>query len=309
MKAPHAIGLVIAAVALTVAIEEYRIAGLRSAMIAADSTQADGPNPSTSRPSPRSPEPASAPTKAGTRAIPDGASPGTDDGGIGKTARKMWDNPAGKAMMNQGVKIAVAMMYEDFIEGLNLSKEEQDYFKTLLGKTMSDQQEIGMKMMNASADERIELVAELEKRKQEAEASIKEFLNSDEDYQHYTDYQARLPERQQLDGIRAAFAAKEMELDAATESRLVEAMFRARSETDAPDFSGPDALAAIAEGNIMESFERSWELQEEALMKEAGGILDGPRLEAFREYRGQMKEMQLMGIKMAEKMMSGDGGE
>ena len=62
----------------------------------------------------------------------------------------MWDNPAGKSMMNQGVKMAVAMMYQDFVDGLNLTKEEIDYFKNLLGKEMGDQQELGMKMLGAT---------------------------------------------------------------------------------------------------------------------------------------------------------------
>lgn len=306
MKNLHAAGLVAVAVAVTVAIEEFRIAEMRSTVEPAAAVDPAGTSTRRANSGTVPDSPASGPrTKAGSRTPADPSSPEAEDESLGKTVRKMWDNPAGKAMMNQGVKIAVAMMYEDFIEGLDLSKEEQDYFKTLLGKSMADQQELGMRMMNATAEERIELVAELEKRKKEDEESIKEFLNSDEDYQRFTEYQDRLPERQQLEGIRATFAARQMELDAATESRLVEAMFRARSETDAPDFSGPDALAAIAEGNIVETFEQSWELQEAALMKEAGGILDEPQMEAFKEYRGQMKEMQMMGIKMAEKMMSG----
>ena len=92
-----------------------------------------------------------APTKASDRPVKAAAANESeeDDEALGKTVRKMWDNPAGKAMMNQGVKIAVAMMYEDFIESLELSKEETDYFKNLLGQGMADQQEIGMKMMNA----------------------------------------------------------------------------------------------------------------------------------------------------------------
>lgn len=313
MKNSHAIGLVVAAVAATVAIEEYRIAGLRGEPPAvADATPDSAPpaRPATGAGTGALVTPDPSATKSGPRPAADPGTADSGEGDLGKTVRKMWDNPAGKAMMNQGVKVAVAMMYEDFISEMDLSKEEQDYFKTLLGKSFADQQELGMKMMNASPEERAEFVAEIEKRKKENEASIKDFLNSEEDYQRYTDYQDRLPERQQLDGIRATFAAKEMELDAATESSLVEAMYRARNETDAPDFSGPDAFAKIAEGNIVETFERSWELQEAALMKEAGGILDEPQMEAFKEYRGQMKEMQMMGIKMAEQMMKGnEGGE
>ena len=48
--------------------------------------------------------------KAADRSAPETASPaaGGGDESLGKTVRKMWENPAGKAMMNQGVKMAVA---------------------------------------------------------------------------------------------------------------------------------------------------------------------------------------------------------
>ncbi|WP_193214327.1 hypothetical protein [Luteolibacter marinus] len=304
MKTLHAVGLAAVAVVVTIAIEESRIAALRQAVdpaapASARSMPGGTPSGVTSAPSGG----AGSATKAARRPETAGDSPEADDGSLGKTVRKMWDNPAGKAMMNQGVKIAVAMMYEDFIEGLGLTKEEKDYFKTLLGKDMADQQEIGMKLMSASAAEREELTAELEARKAANKEEIRKFLNSDEDFQRYTDYQDRLPERQQLDGIRATFATQGATLDEATETRLVEAMFRSRTEADTPDFLGPDAFGNMGNEGMVEKFEESWATQEANLMKEAATILDEPQLAAFREYRDQMKEMQLMGIKMAEKMM------
>jgi hypothetical protein len=212
-------------------------------------------------------------------------------------------------MMNQGVKMAVGMMYDDFVQSLGLTGEEQDYFKTLLGKGIADQQELGMKMMSASPEERQALVGEIEERRRENEEAIKIFLNSDEDHARFTAYQERLPERQQLDGVRAAFAARETPLDAATEERLVEAMFQARTTANTPNFTGPDALTQMADGNLVADFEQRWAVEDEALMKEAGTILDPVQLDSFREYRQQMKEMQLMSMKMAEKMMEGEDAE
>jgi hypothetical protein len=207
-------------------------------------------------------------------------------------------------MMNQGVKIAVAMMYEDYIEGLSLTKEESDYFKNLLGKEIADQQELGMKMMGGDVDTK-ELQAEMDKRKTDNEAAIKAFLNDEEDFKNYTAYRDRLPERQQLEGIRAAMAAKNASLDAATEQKLIDAMYTSRTQTDAPDFSGPKAFEEMAKGNITENFESSWQKQEEKLSVETAKVLNAEQQAAFAEYRKQAKEMQMMGIKMAEQMMSG----
>ncbi len=229
--------------------------------------------------------------------------PGTDDESFAKTARKMWDNPAGKSMMTQGVKIAVGMMYQDFIDGLDLSKDETDYFKDLLGKEMAAQQEIGMKMLGANPEERKTLAEEITQRSKEAEEEIQKFLNSEEDFQQYKDYKSRLPERQQLDGIRATMSAKGLDLAPETEDRLVDAMHQVRTQSKAPDFSGPGALEEMAKGNMVESYEKNWASQQETLSAEVSKILTSEQLAAFQEYQQQAKEMQLMGLKMAEKMM------
>jgi hypothetical protein len=309
MKTLPTAGLVAAAVAITFAIQETRIASLRRSL--ADVTgpaaarspapgksgkarEASGTDAGTARP---------ARAKTADRPAPPAADAEVDES-LGKTVRKMWENPASKAMMNQGVKMAVGMMYGDFVQSLGLTGEEQEYFKTLLGKGIADQQELGMKMMSATAEERLALGAEFEERKRESEEAIKAFLNSDEDHARFTAYQDRLPERQQLDGVRAAFAALETPLDTATEERLVEAMYQARTTANTPDSTGPGAFARTADP--LQHFEQRWALENEALMKEAGTILDPAQLESFREYRSQMKEMQLMGMKMAEKMMEGE---
>jgi hypothetical protein len=308
MKTSHAAGLVVAAVLVTAAIQESRIASLRAALKSEQKSTAAPPK--TQAIASNAVDAASAApvrTKNRAEAKPPAAAEPTESAeeSLAKTARKMWDNPAGKSMMNQGVKMAVAMMYQDFIEGLDLTKEETEYFKTLLGKEMADQQELGMKMLGATEEERKALAAELTQRSADAEAEIKKFLNSEEDFKAYTDYKNRLPERQQLEGIRATLSAKGLPLDADTETRLVDAMYRARTESKAPDLSGPAGLSELASGNIVETFEKSWATQQETLRSEIGKILSEPQMAAFQEYQQQAKEMQLMGLKMAEQMMPG----
>lgn len=199
--------------------------------------------------------------------------------------------------------MAVAMMYQDFIDGLNLTKEEGDYFKNLLGKEIGDQQELGMKMLGATEAERLTLAEELKKRASDSDVEIKKFLNSEEDINAYAEYKKHLPEHQQLDGIRTAMTTQGVPLDAETESKLVDAMYRARTESKTPDLSGPSGMAELAKGNIVETYEKSWEIQQQALRAETSKILNEAQLTAFQDYQKQAKEMQLMGLKMAEKMM------
>ncbi|MEY3894707.1 MAG: hypothetical protein RLZZ214_226, partial [Verrucomicrobiota bacterium] len=257
MKTPYAIGLVASAVLITVAIEESRISTLRQQLKVAEATETIATPKAVVAASPVSDEAPTAPVRTKSRPAAVAAAPPKDadtaDESFAKTARKMWDNPAGKSMMNQGVKMAVGMMYQDFIDGLNLTKEEGDYFKNLLGKEVGDQQELGMKMLGATAEEQKNLAAELQKRASDNEAEIKKFLNSDEDIKAFTDYKNHLPERQQLDGIRTAMSGKGVPLDAETETKLVDAMYRARTEAKTPDLSGPSGMQEMAKGNIVET--------------------------------------------------------
>ncbi len=314
MKTPVVIGLVAVAVLATVAIEETRIASMRAgieaerkiaavpskaATAATATTATDGEVTPPVRTKSRAELKPAAPAKP--------EPPGEES--FAKTARKMWDNPAGKSMMNQGVRMAVAMMYQDFIDSLDLNKEETEYFKDLLGKEMAAQQELGLKMLSATPEEQKALAEELSQRSRDQQEEIKKFLNSEEDYEKFTDYKNHLPERQQLDGIRATMSSKGVPLDEETETRLVDAMYRARTESKTPDLSRPDGIQEMMKGNIVETFEKSWASQQQALKAEAEKILSEAQMAAFQEYQQQAKEMQLMGLKMAEKMMPGENDD
>ncbi len=311
MKTPYVVALVLAAVLVTVAIEEGRMSSLAkqveesnkqtvaaAANAGAMAADDDGPRKLASH----------VRVEGETVEVAD-----EDDGpDFQKTVRKMWDNPAGRSMMQQGVKIAVAMMYEDFIDSLDLTKEEEKYLKELLGAEMSAQQELGMKLMGASPEEMEELTKELAERKAQSEEDVKTFLNSDEDFAAYKKYKEQMPERQQLDGIRGTMEAKGVAMDAETEVKLVDAMHKVRTESSAPDLSGANAIKELSEGNVVERFESSWDTQQEMLMEETSGFLSAEQQEALSEQQKQMRDMQLMGLKMAERMMkprSGDGEE
>ena len=303
MKPSHCFVIVVLAVLATAAIEESRMASLRARLEQIGTTAATKAPAAASDPLAGSSQaaPAAPPTRVRERPTEPaeaGEAEESTSADFAKTVRKMWDNPAGKSMMNQGVKMAVAMMYGDFIDDLGLSKEEADYIRDLLGKGLIDQQEVGMKMMGASPEERTKLAQEIDKRSKENEEAIKAFLNNEEDYRKFTTYKDRLPERQQLDGLRSLMASQQVPLDAASEEKLVEAMHRARTQSGTSDFNGPKGFEEIAKGDVVERFEQDWGRQQEILRKEAGGILDEKEMKAFIEYQEQMKEFQLMGLKM-----------
>lgn len=313
MKTFHVVSLVALAIAVTVVVEEMRISALRREFHAVN--VADGMSVATPKTAktPAKETAAELPARTKNRPVADPSVAATaakpEEDSMAKTVRKMFDNPAGKSLMNQQTKMVVGMMYQDFISTLNLSNDEQEYFKDLMSKDVSSQQELGMKMLGATPEEQKALVTELEKRKVENKAEIEKFLNNDADVKAFETYEQRMPEHQQVAGIRAVMSGAGEPLDAATEGKLVDAMYRARTESGAPDLSGANGLDALAKGNITEVFEKSWDSQQAQLRQETGGILSDKQQTAFQDYQKQTKEMQLMGLKMAEKMFPKDKGD
>ncbi len=310
MKSPQVLVLVALAVAATVAVEEYRISKLRESLgVPVGSVASSTASPARVAASGDGGSPMKAKSDPDNRPATTVITPPVIETPIlGKAfasnARKMLDNPAAKSMMSQGTKVAVALMYQDFIDGMKLSKEESDYFKNLLAREVGDQQELGVQMMEASPEERKVLAEDSKKRSEETQQEIRKFLNNEDDYKAFVAYKNRIPERQQLEGIRSALSAKGVPLDAGVETKLVDAIYRARTEAEAPNLSGPEAVNGLANGDLSENFEKAWSAQQEFLEKETRELLSPEQIAAFQEYRQQMKEMQLMQIKMAEEMIS-----
>jgi hypothetical protein len=301
VKSSYVVILVLGAVVVTAGVQEARMAALRESLKPKAVLEVDEPKVPK-----RSSVPDSMPERRLLRGDGPVRKPKSDNQieseVMTKSIRKMWGNPAGKSMMNQGVKVAVAMMYEDFIETLDLSDEEAKHFRELLGSEMMSQKEIGMKMMSATPEERKALAVEMEAMSKESEEAIKTFLNHEEDFDAFKDFKDRLPERQQIEGVRATMVAKNAAMDEATEASLIEAMHKVRTQPGLADFSGAAGLEEMSQGNAVGRFEATWSIQQKALREEVDFLSEVQR-EAFFEHQEQMKEFQLMGLKMADKMM------
>jgi hypothetical protein len=227
-----------------------------------------------------------------------------------KSLRKMAENPAGRAMMNQGVRAMAGVWYAALIKDLGLNDSERDYFLDLIGGGFSRQQELGMKLMGAKDDaERAAIQQEITAAEQAQKDAVKEFLNDDEDHQRFLAYQERLPEYQQLDALRAVMKEADAPLTAEQEAKVVDAMFTARTTTpnNAQWQGGPQGLAALAGEDVEQRFEEYWTTASQHTAAEVDKVLDGPQLDAFRRYQDQVKEMQLLGLKMASQMFRQQG--
>ncbi|MGJ8697047.1 MAG: hypothetical protein ACSHYF_12070 [Verrucomicrobiaceae bacterium] len=310
MKSKSIIILLVALAVAIVVVQEIRISGLRDELAKASvepvqMTVKERVVVSTSPSSTQRRESSIAERSAEEGAEEEGNSSLEE---FGTAMRKMADNPAAKAMFAQAHIAQARMLFGPLLEKLNLSKEEEDYFLGLVSGDFADQQQIGMKMMGAgSAEERQALVEEMEKNKEDRKKQIKEFLNNDEDAADYEAYADRLPEHQQMAGIRGAIATSGMPLTAEQETQLVEVMHEMRTGSEeAKKWDGAGAMEMMAKPNVEEIFEADWAKGQEAYKERLDGVLEPVQLDAFMESQAQMKQMHLMGIKMMSNMMKQD---
>jgi|GEM_PF-3788961 len=298
---------------VVVGIEEFRLQGMRARIRELEARPEPVEVPSAGGAGARATDRTAATSprrERSARPTADGEEP-EGGAGMGGTLRKMAENPVSRAMMNQGVKAMTSVWYADLIEQFALSEEEGDYFLSLKASMLADQQQFGIRMMGAKdAAERQAIVDEMNQSKEDHREAVRTFLNHDEDFATYEAFEDRLPERQQLDGLRTSLAGAGAPLREDQEAGLVEAMYRARQEQpQATDWNGTGGLEAIADGNARARFESEWEQSSRRVAGEVGGVLDDAQMEAFRTYQQQLKEMQLMGLEMAEKMFRADPAE
>lgn len=227
---------------------------------------------------------------------------------FGKAMRKMAENPAAQEMFKTGQVAAARMMYGDLLKKLNLSKEEEDYFLGVLAGEFADQQQMGMRMMGIkNAEDRKALMEEMEVNKQKRKEQITKFLNNDEDVAEFEKNQERLPERQQIGGIKAAIAQTGSPLSAEQETQLVDVMHRVRTSSgESKKWDGANAVEMFARPDVEEVFEQDWAAGQEALKGEVSNILNEEQAAAFFESQAQTKQMHLMGIRMMKNMMKVD---
>ena len=75
-------------------------------------------------------------------------------------------------MIKQGIEAGLPMIYGDFINSLGLNDEELKYFQELLTKRMLDQQQLGMKWVQADEEGRASLAVEMEKLAEDSSVKI-----------------------------------------------------------------------------------------------------------------------------------------
>ena len=234
--------------------------------------------------------------------------PGKENDGKGdKPLRSMSEvlqTDAGRVMIKQGIEAGLPMIYGDFINSLGLDDEESKYFKELLTKRMLDQQQLGMKWVQADEERRASLAIEMEKLAEENSVKIDEFLQNEEDAVSFKRYEQQLPERRQMRGVRNALSDEPLTPE--VEERLVDTLYQARLNSGEGNGSDEENWEKLAETGDFRVIEERWRATDVEIAKNIPEVLTPTQSEAFLDYWKTARTMQAAEYKMGMQMMGID---
>ena len=290
-------------------IQESRLKSLQDELARADTSTKDEPEKSR-RLSLSAPVADSNSVISGRREMTE--RPGKENDGKGdKPLRSMstvLQTDAGRAMIKQGIEAGLPMIYGDFINSLGLNDEESKYFQELLTKRMLDQQQLGMKWVQADEEGRASLAIEMEKLAEESSVKIDEFLQNEEDAVSFKRYEQQLPERRQMRGVRNALSDNPFTepLTPEVEERLVDTLYQARLNSGEGNGSDEENWEKLAETGDFRVIEERWRATDVEIAKNIPDVLTPTQSEAFLDYWKTARTMQAAEYKMGMQMMGID---
>lgn len=257
-----------------------------------------------SRPAGTAAKDAEADSKAPAKATTPTSGPGEPS-----SVAKMFQDPKMKEMIKAQQGMQIEMQYAKLIGQLQLDDKEAAHFKTLLADRLTARTDMGFKMMDAglTQEQRKAATAEYEAKKKTSDASIRQFLNSDEDYRTFQHWEDTEPERMQLTMGRSAFDAMGAPLSGDQEQQLINLMAGVRKRpSDIPDWNNPQNInPAQMTDEFAARMMKQYDAQQEAVRQGAGGFLTPEQLNALKKMQDQLRAMTEAGIKMSRTMMGG----
>jgi hypothetical protein len=232
----------------------------------------------------------------------------------GNAFRKMLEAPGMREMMKKQQATQVTIAYSGLMTQFGLNDEEKDAFQKLLGDRMAAESELGLKMMDETLTpaQRQEITAQIAAADAASDTTIRDFLNSDSDYQIFKNWQETLPERTEMNMYgRNLFNSSGEPLTPDQEEQLIGLMANARKAPPAlntntsPQSFDPAALTPDAIKQALEHYDT----QAQAVAQGAAAILTPAQLKTLAAMQSQIRSMTEAGLQMSATMFGGKQGK
>lgn len=227
------------------------------------------------------------------------------------TMTEMMKNPAMREMAKQQQIAMIDLQYGGLFSQFQLDDTEKANFKQLLAERVGLESDLAMKMIDdkLTPQQRQAMIQEMQAAKKQNDEKVRTFLNSDQDYQAFQQWEDTKNERMQLSMGQSAFSGAGEPLTAQQEQQLVSAMYEVRKQPSAvPDLNkienfdprhldaaGLERQLAKLDANARQVYER------------ASAFLSPNQLKALKTMQDQQRSMAEYGLKMSASMLNGQG--
>lgn len=218
--------------------------------------------------------------------------------------RELLKNPAMRAMMDQQQAVMIETSYTPLFNQLQLTDEEKAHFKKLLVEKQKAETDLGLKMLdpNLSTADRQNLLAQAEKNKQAFDQAIKTFLNDDNDWANFQQWENTKPDRTLYDSIgRSLFASSPDPLTQQQEQMLINTMTQMRTSLTPEQQALAKTLqdpTQMTEANIKRMLELT-ALNHQRIIQQAAATMTPGQQAILKTFLDQVLKNAETGLKMA----------
>ncbi len=232
---------------------------------------------------------------------------------IMKTVADMRDNPTMNKVIEASQRGTMGALYGDFIEYLKLNPEETNYFMDLIMQRQMANVDFGMKLMGGemSAEERQEMADKIHAVGEQVKKEMKNFLNSEKDFDEWRYYEKTMGERMALSQMDQKLANAGAEQLSDKEYReLLDMMYTERTEydwtTDLHDDQKNDISPERWSKDNMQKHSADVEQLGKNILERAKAMLTPEQYESFKESLLANAALQMAQFEMAGQLLRGD---
>ena len=225
---------------------------------------------------------------------------------LGDMFRQWAESDAGKRMQEAQNKRKAGRLFGPLVQDLALGEEDREYFLEIAGASAGAEEALWGELMTAGDEDREKILEEWEAENSERSAAMKEFLNDDSDWERYQNYESRLEEYEQVQGLKRAMEGAGVPLTLEQEAQLVEVMYDARQKTGMNErWQGRGVLNQLDEPGIADRLETDWQSNQEAMSSGVSSVLSPEQVEAFNSSQSRTIRQVTQGLRMMEAFTGG----
>ncbi len=225
---------------------------------------------------------------------------------IGELIKAFSESDAGQRMQRAQNARRARSVFAPLLEEFGFSEQEEEAFLEIAGGDVGSDESLWGRMMFAKEGDREEIVQEWEAATEQRKKDMQAFLNNEDDWRRYQDYEARVPVYQQMNGIRGAMEGAGVPLSSEQETQLVEIMHQARIEGGTVErWEGRGVLDQVSQPGIVDRLEADFNAEQTAMSNDLSQLLSAEQVEVFNTNRSQTLQGLSQGLGFME---SGFGG-